>query len=757
MIRRILMAGFLVAFVCVAVVCPSRLFAQGTKLWLQANYDDFEKGRLQSASIDSNGYIEAGPKFQQIAVTPSTYVWALASDSSGNAYLATGSPATVLKISPTGTITKLFSSKDLSVQAVKAAPDGTVYAATLPSGKVYRIGPKQTNLDESSASVVFDPSAAPTAGKADSQTKYIWDLAFDAGGRLYVATGGPAAIYRVDVRAASAKPELFFSSDEQHLRCMLFEPDGDLLAGSDGAGLVYRIGKDGKGVVIYNAPKREITALAESSGGQIYVADVGEKSKSSLPPLAVQGGTGGGVVATITIVAPASVQASSGNSLVPEGSEIDELNAQGAPRKLWDSAKDVVYALRIDSRGLLAATGNRGTIYRIHEDGSYTDLARTSSGQVTAFAAGPGGIYAATSNIGRLFLLGTQPAADSTYVSDVFDSGLFSTWGRAEVNANDGGAAGPYELFTRSGNVENPERNWSPWQKVAPGASSIAAPPARFIQWKVVLQPGSRISSVGLNYLPVNVAPVVDEIVVQPGARVNAAALQMTQPQQISINLPSAQAGATYSQDASSQPLSAIKDRTAVTIRWAAHDDNGDELAYDLYFKGDGEKDWRLLRAHLSDTYYSFDSIRLPDGGYRLKVVASDAPSQPPGQALLGEKVSEHFVIDTTPPVITALTAAAGAQGVHVTFQAADAVSPIARAQYSLDGGAWLYVDPVGKLSDLQTEHYDFTIPLGNQARTDGNRQPQSDAAQAADAEHVLAVRAYDRYENVSAAKIVVH
>jgi hypothetical protein len=42
--------------------------------------------------------------------------------------------------------------------------------------------------------------------------------------------------------------------------------------------------------------------------------------------------------------------------------------------------------------------------------------------------------------------------------------------------------------------------------------------------------------------------------------------------------------------------LQAVKDRTAITVRWAAHDDNGDDLIYSLYLRGDGEKVWRLLK-----------------------------------------------------------------------------------------------------------------------------------------------------------------
>src|SRR5580658_5372156 len=742
------------------VVYPHLLLAQGTRLWVQSRYEDFEKGQPESASIASPGFLEAGPTLRSVLLTPSTYIWDVASDQQGNAYVATGSPATVLKVSPDGASTKLFTSKDLTVQTVKVGPDGSVYAATVPGGKVYRIKPGQSGLDERTATLVFDAATmthTAAAAKPADQARYIWDLAFDAQGALYIAAGGPAAIYRVDVKADSPHAELFFESDEQHIRCLLFEPNGNLIAGSDGGGLVYRIGKDRKGMVIYDAPKREVTALAESADGRLYVASVGEKSKSPLPPLPVQGVAV--ATATITIVTPGSVQASSGNGLVPDGTEVDELSPQGAPRKLWASRDDVVYALRSTPQGLLAATGNRGRIYRIREDGSYVDLARAATGQATAFANAPDGLYVATSNTGRLYKLSSQPSTHATYLSDVFDSGVFSQFGRMEVNANDNGSTGAFEIFARSGNVENPERNWSPWQKVTPNAGTAGVPAARFIQWKAVLEPGARVGSVGVNYLPVNIAPVVDEIAVEPGARATQAAPQPGQPQQISINLPSAQNNLSYTQDPSTSPLAAVRDRSAVTVRWSAHDDNGDDLIFDVYVRGDGEKNWRLLRARVTERFYSFDSIRIPDGGYRIRVVASDAPAHILGDALTGEKESDHFSIDTTPPVVTALQGSLQGGALHASFVATDAISPITRAEYSIDAGRWQFLEPVGKLSDSLTEHYDFTVPLSAiAARTPPEGEPADVQPPITDPqEHILTVRVYDRYENVSAAKTVVH
>ena len=75
-----------------------------------------------------------------------------------------------------------------------------------------------------------------------------------------------------------------------------------------------------------------------------------------------------------------------------------------------------------------------------------------------------------------------------------------------------------------------------------------------------------------------------------------------------------------------------------------------------------------------------------------------------------------------------------------MTFDAEDAFSAIAHAEYSLDAGPWQYIEPVGGLSDSKREHYEFRFPAsGGQA-----------------SEHLITVRAYDRHDNVGAAKTVI-
>jgi hypothetical protein len=417
------------------------------------------------------------------------------------------------------------------------------------------------------------------------------------------------------------------------------------------------------------------------------------------------------------------------------GSDVYRIAPDGSPLRIWTSHEDIVYALAFDSQGhLLAGTGNRGHVFAIEGADEFADLLKAPASQVTGFAKAPGGgLYAASSNLGKIFVLGPGPESEGTYESDVFDAKIFSRWGRAEFRGG-----GNVELLARSGNVDNPDRNWSPWKKVdlTKGAET-AIPAARYAQWKAVLHTGVAkpgVDSVTLNYLPKNVAPEIDDVTVQVGVR------YQTLPKSSAISLSTDVSGSSGAHFES--PVPSTHDRDAIGVKWSAHDENDDQLVYSVYYRGDGETRWLLLKDNLTDKAYSCDASLLPDGGYTVKVLASDAPSHSPGEALTDEKVSRRFEVDTTPPRIENLAVAAEGAQVHVRFRAEDGFSTIKRAEYSVDAGEWKYVEPVGQLSDAKSEDYDFKVAL--------------DVGKDTAAEHVVVVRVYDKYDNMGAAKTVL-
>jgi sugar lactone lactonase YvrE len=715
--------------------------AEGTRTWEQSKFEELVKGTPNGVALRSMGGLELAPAFKPLATTASTYLWSIASDPSGNVYAAAGSPARVYLIAPDGKVSTIFEPQELQVQSLVVGKNGVLYAATAPDGKVYRIerNPGASKTDKTggfSATPYFEPG-----------TKYIWDLVLDGAGDLYVATGDHGEIFKVK---PNGEHSLFFKSDEVHIRVLALDPKGNLIAGSDGSGLIYRIAPSGEAFVLYSAPKKEITALAIDKSGNIYAAAAGEKrpvmtGQLSIVPITPAAPTGGMVQfgTAQPLTTPHSTQPTTAMAPFPApglgatgGSEIYRIAPDGAPARLWSSREDLVYALAFDQHGrLLAGSGNRGHIFAIDGPDEFSDLLKASATQITAFARAPGGgLYASSSNLGKVFVLGAGLEPEGSYESDVFDAKVFSRWGRSSMRSE-----GNVELFARSGNVDNPDRNWSPWMKVnfAAGAETDV-PPARFVQWKAVLRAGTaapRVDSVLLYYLPKNIAPVVDDITVQPGFRYQPIAhLIVSEP-------------AAPGQPRIEPPPPSVRDRDSIGIRWSAHDDNDDQLVYTVLYRGDGESRWLLLKDDLSDRFFSFDASLLPDGGYTVRVIASDAPSHSPGEALTAERESSRFEVDTTPPVIGKLTAALEGKQIHLRFRAADSYSPIKRAEYSLDGSVWQFVEPVGQISDSKTEDYDFLVPIPP--------TPANVPTGMGD-DHVVVVRAYDRFDNLVTAKAVL-
>lgn len=175
-----------------------------------------------------------------------------------------------------------------------------------------------------------------------------------------------------------------------------------------------------------------------------------------------------------------------------------------------------------------------------------------------------------------------------------------------------------------------------------------------------------------------------------------------------------------------------------VGLRWVTEDENGDDLVYSLEIRGEGEENWKLLEEKVENQYYDWDATSYADGLYRVRVTASDSPSNPPSDAQSFSDVSEPFAIDNTAPAIRELRAAFAGAKLRVRFIGADSASMIEKAEYSLDGGDWTPVLPSTQLFDAKELSFDF------------------ETAQVEAGEHTVAVRVYDRFDNITTDKVVV-
>jgi WD40 repeat protein len=737
-------------------------FAEHTRRWRQSSYEEFLKGTAKGVAVRSDGHLELAPKFTLIADADASYLWSLRTDAAGVLYAAGGSPAKVFRFEGSAKPKTVFESTDLLAQAIAFDAKGALYVATSPDGKVYRVS-------ASGEKTVF----------FETKTKYIWDLTFAPDGTLYVATGDKGQIFAV---APDGKGGLFYASDEAHIKTLAFDAKGNLLAGTEPNGRVLRVTRNAEksakrksadeavadGFVVYETAKREATSLTVAQDGTMYVAAIGEKTRTvGNAPSAVIATSQG--TTTITNVSPSAQMQGTPFVAFPQAisSSIYRISTEGVPDEIWSSRDDVVYALGLNADGrLLAGTGNTGSLLVIDGHGVYAQLAKSGSAQITGISKGANGkVFLCTANPGKVFSLGPEYEAEGTFESQSFDAKLFSQWGRIEwwgapaVSAQSKGTSKEprLEFYVRSGNTEDPGKEWSKWfGPYTTTASQVEAPSARFFQWKAVIhdgRPGDGIDWVSVVYLPRNVMPVIDGIAMQDaGVRAQAPQVIGGQPGNVALKQPQAPtpSGVVITSGPAakfeSQPQG-TQQRGYQTVLWTAHDDNDDELRYSLYFRGENASEWLLLKDNVDQKFYSWDTTAMPDGAYYLKIVASDAPSNPPAVALKTERESERFEVDNTPPAIEHLEAVAATtrngtlpavQSVLVKFSATDPSSSIEKAQYSVDGGEWILLAPTHGISDSRTEAYEFTVPG------------------LAAGEHTIAVRAYDRFETVGAGKTTI-
>lgn len=714
--------------------------ATQTKTWSQNDYSDFEKGDLKNLSLASDGRLMLAPAFREIFDTASVYLWTLAEDSKGNVYAGGGGPggpgARIYVIPPKGQGKTLAQLDDLEIHAIAIDKKDRVYAATSPDGKVYRISPS------GKAEVFYDPHA-----------KYIWGMLFDSQGDLFIATGDHGEVHRV---APDGQGSIFYKTAETHARSIAIDAHDNLILGTEPGGLIVRVSGKGDGFVLYQAPKREITAVAVAKDGSIYAAGVGNKQPSGVAP---QLGLPPSMPAAPQSMGPAGpgpqaaprptpmVPAPIAPPMIAGGSEVYRIDAEGFPHRVWSHSQNIAYTIGFDPEGRpLVGSGNKGTIYRLDSDLVYTELLNAPPTQVTCIYAARGGrLYAATGNVGKVYQIGPGIEKEGTLESDVFDAGSFSYWGRLSFRGQ--GNGGQIVFDARSGNLDRPEKDWSPWSGhiTSPDGARIGSPPARFLQWRLTLRASGagnspEVSSVDAAYLPRNVAPEVQEIEITPANYRFPAQAMLPMNNPPNLNLPP-----LGQRSRSTPPLSIGGEGSSMQYakgwagaRWTASDQNGDSLVYRVEIKGEAESDWKLLKDKATDKHVSWDSTAFPDGEYRIRVTVSDAPGNPVEQALTGQLVSDPFLIDNTPPEISGLSATVAGDKLSVRWKAVDARSVIDKAEVSVNGGDWTVVEPTTRLSDSREESYDVSLPRGGAG------------------EQTVAVRVSDEYDNQSVAKVVV-
>jgi hypothetical protein len=727
-----------------------QLFGATTATWELNTYQDFLKGRFQGVALDRDGRLSLAPKLQDVFDSGQPVIWSVAQGPDGSIYAGTGHRGRLYKMSPSGQTSLLWTSDQPEIFAVAVDAKGSVYAATSPDGKVYRV-------DAGKAVEVYAPAA-----------KYIWSMANARDGSLYIGTGQPGNVYQVD---PTGKGELYYETGQSNVTSLAVDAKGQVLAGSEPNGILYRISAKDKAFVLYDANLPEIRSIIPMPDGTIYAAALGGSVASRTGQLASLPASIGSVTVTapatsITVTdsptqsgpeikpkndaARAVAAASSATGVVSQGGPVVEIagvdksalykiNPDSTVETLWSSKDENVYDLVAHSNGeLYFTTDAQGRIYRLNADQKPAMIVQTTEGEATRLIESRNGLLAATGDMGKLFRLEDAQTPTGTYESPVHDSNTVARWGRIGWH----GSTGKVAMETRTGNSARPDRTWSDWSAplTDPDHSLIQSPNARYIQWRAELSGDHpALENVVVYYLPQNTPPVIRSINVTTqapssagktaagGANSNAAyTITVTDTGEAS---PSAGTPTqTLSRSSGSQ----------IQISWQADDPDGDRLVYSVFFRGEEQTQWMMLRTNMFENSLLLDGDILADGRYYFRVVASDRPSNAQAVAREAELVSSPVLIDNTPPTVSFGAPQRNEGHFEVTVDAADKTSSLRRCEYSIDASTWLPVEAVDGVTDSPREQFQIVL----------------DRLRAG--EHLLVVRVYDAAGNPGLAKLVI-
>ncbi len=750
--RHILRAAAL----CVAAV-PA-LLASGTAAWEMNSYTDFVRGRFEGVSLSRDGRLSLAPKLETLFNSDQPVVWSVAQASDGTLYAATGHRGRVYRIDRAGKASLLWTAEQPEVFAIMVDRNGVVYAGTSPDGRVYRI-------ENGKASEFFAPKA-----------RYIWSLATAQDGAVYVGTGDQGKIFRVD---ATGKGELYYETGQSHITGLALDNQGRLLAGSEPNGLLYRITAKNKAFVLYDASLPEIRAIMPMPDGTIYASALGggvAKRAQSAQQAQQALGAAGAVTATTTTITVEAQESGPGPELKTpdpskqaqqaaavtspqvttqftpvvdttgvEKSAVYRINPDNTVETLWSSKEENVYDLLAVDKQILFSTDGNGRIYSLAPDRRITLLLQTNEGETTRLLPAGHSVLAATGNMGRIFRLGEAPGASGVYEAPVHDTNTASRWGSLSWRA-DLPAGCTLQFRTRSGNSSKPDRTWSDWSEplTNPAASRIPSPNARYVQWKAEIAGANgatpAITSVSLSYLPQNSPPVVKSInVISQTVGTAQAAKPASQSSSAAYTVTVTDTGETPSTSTGTPTQTLPRSSSQqITVSWQAEDPDGDRMVYNVYFRGDEETQWKVLKLNTYENSVTFDADVLADGKYFFRVVASDREANPPSSAREAQLISAPVLIDNTPPRITVGTVTYAAGSAHIEFSAGDGASALRRCEYSLDASSWVPVEAADGVIDSLRES--FVLDLTN--LTPG--------------EHVVVLRVADSANNTGTTKVVL-
>ena len=646
----------------------------GTRSFIIDSADAFAAGELEGTAVYSTGSVRLGASIERFPMGGVPIARSVAAIG-GDVFIGTGTEGMIYRFDGKKA-TKFANTGELLVSALTVGTDRTLYAGTIPDGRVFKIDPK---------------TAKVTRYATLPDTQFVWALEYDSKRRRVIAATGPnGKVFAIDPLGRATV--LYEGNHGSHIMTLARGDRGDLYAGTSDKAVVLRITSANRVDIVHDFPGNEITAI-DFRDGKLAVA----MNEFGTPP---PGPTVGG--------APTPPGPSRGRPPRAGKGQLWTVDADGRAKKLL--ARDDTHFTSVEwsgDGGVYVGTGKGGQILRVEPDASYSIWAKVEERQILGLDLQAKRPVFITGDGAAVYEVEPGAPKKAVWVSEALDTRFRSKWGRLTWRGD-----GRFALQTRSGNTEEPGDTWSPWSRKLKRQGQIKSPPGRFIQIKATFpsERSANLRAVELFYLPQNQPVVISNI--QGG--------------------PPPSKPSTNDKDVSPKPTTLLK------LTWLVQNPDGDPLRYRLSFREEGQSVWRPMFTEdevLTKNQYVWDTNSIPDGYYVVRVEASDEQANPRDVAIRTFGYSEPLRVDNHPPVIESLKWRRG----RIRGRVVDALGPVSKIQFSINGGRWQEVFPTDRIFDHPTESFEFEL------------DPELPAGS-----HIVAVRAFDASGNQANREITV-
>jgi WD40 repeat protein len=736
------------------LLIPLSAFAVTVSHWVHTNEADFKPGTFHDVVVTNLGDLKLSRAVKTLLDQDPkiSTVYSLVEASDGTIYAGTGPQGVLLQIKEDKVSTATHLEDGTSIFSLLIDQEGGVLLGTGgEKGKIYRID---------------KPGEKPHAIFESDGVQYIWAMALTPDGNLYAATGPNGKLFEIK---PDGTHKTILETDENNLLSMISDGKDTLYVGTDPNGLVYRVNrKTGESFVLYDAVESEVSALALDAKGNLYVgtAEATEQATPATEEVTKEKigrpeGTAGGVPIQaepptnpqppqvpnpnpgqpdpipkklMILIDPKKMDdpdggADPGNPPAPpapnpgnpkhpgqtgadsktttpptptqginttgtgqprpEGNAIYRIDPNGFVTEIFRQPV-LVFSIVEKDGTLLVGTGSDGLVYQVNPDADETVvIAKVDPKQVTRLLpTRDGRIIMGLANVGGIAALGSGYADEGDYTSRVLDAVQISKFGKIEMHGSLPSGTS-LKIATRSGNVKEPtETSWSKWSTAQSATEFVQtdSPPARFFQYRLTFATKDAavspvVEDVDAAYLMPNLPPQVKDVKVTLGGKTTPPT-PPPDPDANSLTVPT--------------PLGRIQ-----TINWDASDPNNDALLYTLSYRSGNSGPWILLKDKLKDTSFEWDTRAVADGRYQIKVTASDAAANPAGEGKTTSRISDPILVDNTPPVVGDVKTTIKGSAVNVDLKAVDRTSTVAAVDFSVDSSQdWQAATPSDSMFD---------------------------------------------------------